>query len=120
MMTHTNSKAAAVGVAYQAANGSFDAQAQAQLELEEYIDEQAQDIAPEFEIDAIHDSDFGTLYRVWSGCKLLGTFYRADSDGLWVAQPCDCDARPRCETAEQAQLLIMAVSGLLVADVAQP
>ena len=38
------------------------------------------------EIDAIHDSDFGTLYRVWSGCKLLGTFYRADSDGLWVAE----------------------------------
>jgi hypothetical protein len=95
-----------------------DAQVLAQLELNQYIDEQAQEIAPEFEIDSVHDADFGTLYRVWQGMKLLGTFYRADIDGLWVAQPCDCDARKRCETAEQAQLLIMAVSGLLVADVA--
>jgi hypothetical protein len=95
-----------------------DAQVLAQLELEQYIDEQAQEIAPEFEIDSVHDADFGTLYRVWQGMKLLGTFYRADIDGLWVAQPRDSDLRPRCETPEQAQLLIIAVSGLLIADVA--
>jgi hypothetical protein len=35
-----------------------DAQALAQLELNQYIDEQAQDIAPEFEIDSVHDADF--------------------------------------------------------------
>jgi hypothetical protein len=97
-----------------------DAQVLAQLELEQYVEQQAQELAPEFEIDSVHDSDFGTLYRVWQGMKLLGTFYRADIDGLWVAQPCDCELRPRCETAEQAQLLIIALSGLLVADVAQP
>jgi hypothetical protein len=96
----------------------IDAQTLAQFELEEYIEQQAQEIAPEFEIDSVHDADFGTLYRVWQGMKLLGTFYRADIDGLWVAQPSDCDARPRCETPEQAQLLIIAVSGLLVADAA--
>lgn len=95
-----------------------DTQVLAQLELNQHIDEQATELAPEFEIDAVHDSDFGTLYRVWQGMKLLGTFYRADIDGLWVAQPCDCDARKRCETPEQAQLLIIALSGLLVADAA--
>jgi hypothetical protein len=95
-----------------------DAQVLAQLELEQYIEQQAQDIAPEFEIDAIHDSDFGNLYRVWSGMRLLGTFYCADSDGLWVAQPCNSELRPRCETPEQAQLVIIALSGLLVADAA--
>jgi hypothetical protein len=98
----------------------MDTQALAQLELEQYIEEQAQEIAPEFEIDAVHDADFGTMYRVWSGRELIGTFYRADVDGLWVAQPCCSDLRPRCETPEQAQLLIIAMSGLLVADVAQP
>ncbi|NJO62221.1 MAG: hypothetical protein HC836_29540 [Richelia sp. RM2_1_2] len=98
----------------------IDAQALAQFELEEYIEEQAQELAPEFEIDAVHDSDFGTLYRVWQGMNLLGTYYRADIDGLWVAQPIETEKRPRCETPEQAQLLIIAVSGLLVVDVAQP
>ena len=91
-----------------------DAQALAQLELLQHIDEQATELAPEFEIDSVHDADFGTLYRVWQGIKLLGTFYRADIDGLWVAQPCCCELRLRCETPEQAQLIIIAVSGLLV------
>ncbi|MBD2357634.1 hypothetical protein H6G41_23975 [Tolypothrix sp. FACHB-123] len=96
---------------------TWDAQAQAQFELEQYINEQAQDVAPEFEIDSVDDADFGTLYRVWSGMKLLGTFYRA-VDGLWVAQPCNVEQRPRCETPEQAQLIIVVLSGLLVADAA--
>ena len=96
----------------------MDTQALAQLELEQYIEEQAQEIAPEFEIDSVDDADFGTMYRVWSGRELIGTFYRADVDGLWVAQPCYSELRPRYETPEQAQLLIIAVSGLLVADVA--
>jgi len=94
-----------------------DAQVLAQLELEQYIEEQAQDIAPEFEIDAVDDSEFGTLYRVWSGMKLLGTFYRA-VDGLWVAQPFLSELRQRCNSPEQAQLVIIALSGLLVADAA--
>jgi hypothetical protein len=96
---------------------TWDAQAQAQFELAQYMNEQAQDIAPEFEIDSVGDADFGTLYRVWSGMKLLGTFYRA-VDGLWVAQPLNCELRPRCNSPEQAQLLIIALSGLLVADAA--
>ena len=95
-----------------------DAQVLAQLELEQYINEQAQNIAPEFEIDCMDDADFGALYRVWSGMKLLGTFYRADADGLWVAQPFLSELRPRCNSPEQAQLVIIALSGLLVADAA--
>jgi hypothetical protein len=94
-----------------------DTQAQAQFELQQYINEQAEDIAPEFEIDSVDDSDFGVLYRVWFGMRLLGTFYCA-VDGKWVAQPFNCESRPRCDSPEQAQLLIIAVSGLLVADAA--
>jgi len=94
-----------------------DAQAQAQFELEQYIEEQAAEIAPEFEIDSVDDADFGALYRLWSGMKLLGTFYRA-VDGLWVAQPFLSELRQRCNSPEQAQLVIIALSGLLVADAA--
>ena len=87
----------------------IDAQGLAQLELNRYVEEQAQEVAPEFEIDAIDDSKFGTLYRVWQGMKLLGTFYRGDIDGLWIAQPCCCKLRPRFETPEEAKLLIIAL-----------
>ncbi|MEO1376022.1 MAG: hypothetical protein AAFW70_17240 [Cyanobacteria bacterium J06635_10] len=96
----------------------MDAPGFAQLELEQYIEEQAVELAPEFEIDAIYDGDFGNLYRVWFGCRLLGTFYRTDIDGLWLAQPIESDLGFRCQTPEEAQLLIIAVSGLLVAEVA--
>lgn len=90
----------------------IDAQGLAQLELNRYVDSQAQELAPEFEIDAVHDIDFGTLYRVWQGMKLLGTFYRADIDGLWVAQPVESELRPRCETPEQAQLQVIALGSV--------
>jgi hypothetical protein len=74
-------------------------------------------LAPEFEIDSDVDADFGTLYRVWHSYHLLGTFYQ-DVEGKWVAQPCCSDIRPRLNTPEQAQLVIIATSGFLVADAA--
>jgi len=95
----------------------LDNQALAQLELSAYIQNQSE-TASEFEIDADYDPDFGTLYRVWGGSigiNLLGTFYRA-TDEKWIAQPCNSKDKPRCNTAEEAQLLIMAMSGSLVAD----
>ncbi len=67
-------------------------------------------IAPEIEIDSDYDPDFGTLYRVWGGSvgiNLLGTFYRAAADDKWVAQPCNSNDRPRCNTAASAQLQIL-------------
>ena len=88
-----------------------------QLELEAHIVEQADTIAPEIEIDSVVD-DFGLLYRVWYGSQLLGTFYRADSNDKWVAQPCSADIRLLCNTNGEAQLIILAISGLLVADTA--
>jgi hypothetical protein len=94
-----------------------DASALVQLELKHYAEEQAATSAP-FEIDSLHDSDFGTLYRLWQGMNLLGTFYRAVSDGKWVAQPSFSKLRPRCDSSEQAQQLIIALSGLLVVDAA--
>jgi len=91
-------------------------QAIAQAELDAYIEAQAQEIAPEIEIDSTLDSDFGELYRVWHGCHLLGTFKRA-IDGLWVVQSNHTNSQPRCNTAAEAQLLIVATAGLPVADI---
>ncbi|MDF5722709.1 MAG: hypothetical protein PUP91_19960 [Rhizonema sp. PD37] len=71
-------------------------------------------LSNDIEVDSVSDPDFGLLYRVWKSWELLGTFYHA-LDGKWVAQPCESDARPRCETANQAQLLILAMAGMLVA-----
>ena len=75
-------------------------------------------LAVEFEIDTAQDSDFGALYRLWHLHKLLGTFYRASSDGMWVAQPINSNHTARCTTALQAQLLIIVATGLPVADAA--
>ncbi len=72
--------------------------------------------SPEIEIDSDIDADFGVLYRVWCGIDLIGTFYRAIDDDKWVVQPCNSNDRPRCNTAASAQLLIVALSGLLVVD----
>ena len=89
-------------------------QAVAQAELNQHIEEQAQELAPEFEVDSDVDTEFGILYRVWSSYHLFGTFYR-DVEGKWVAQPCNSNIRPRLNTSMQAQLVIVAVSGYLVA-----
>ena len=87
----------------------FHNQASAQSEIEEHV-------APEIEIDSVPD-DLGELYRVWNSFHLLGTFYQ-NLEGKWVTQPCNSDKRHCCDTSEEAQLLIIAVNGLLVADVA--
>ncbi|MBC1214190.1 hypothetical protein GNE08_08130 [Trichormus variabilis ARAD] len=94
----------------------FDDQTLTQSELEGYVDQLTDPTPPEIEIDSVMDV-FGELYRVWNGWQLLGTFYQ-NLEGKWVAQPCNSDERPCYETALQAQLLIIAVNGLLVADVA--
>ncbi|MDF5725171.1 MAG: hypothetical protein PUP91_32920 [Rhizonema sp. PD37] len=89
----------------------------AQAELSAYIEAQAQAIAPEIEIDSVIDIDFGTLYRVWEGHRLQGTYYHA-LDGKWVVQSNYNSNRPRCNTQSEAELLVIAMSGLLVADTA--
>ncbi|MBD2168674.1 hypothetical protein H6G04_30300 [Calothrix membranacea FACHB-236] len=93
-----------------------DDQTLAQSEFEEYIDQLTDPAPPEIEIDSVTD-DFGELYRVWNGWQLLGTFYQ-NLEGKWIVQPCNSDERPFCDTPLQAQLLIIAVNGLLVADAA--
>ncbi|HEY9800467.1 MAG TPA: hypothetical protein V6D25_08925 [Leptolyngbyaceae cyanobacterium] len=95
---------------------AFDDQTLMLSEFEEYIDRITEPAPPEIEIDSVTD-DFGELYRVWNGSQLLGTFYE-NLEGKWIAQPCNSDKRPSLDTALQAQLLIVAVNGLLVADVA--
>ncbi|WP_413171799.1 hypothetical protein [Anabaena azotica] len=94
----------------------FDNQALAQIEFEEYIEQLSEELAPEIEIDSVAD-EFGLLYRVWNGSQLLGTFYQ-NLQEKWIAQPCNTDERPFCNTPETAQLIIIAVNGLLVANVA--
>ena len=98
---------------------TLDAQALAQLQLDDNIYCQAQLIAPDFtdikiktaiaktEIDSIPDI-FGALYRVWDGVKLLGTFYE-NLEGKWIAQPCNRnDFRPTLNTSDQAHLTVVA------------
>ncbi|KYC42582.1 hypothetical protein WA1_18960 [Scytonema hofmannii PCC 7110] len=86
-----------------------DEQAVAQQELNKYIEVQSETIAPEqpIEIDSDYDPRFGTMYRVWHSFHLLGTFYQ-DLDGKWIAQPCNSEFRPRLNTPDQAQLVIIA------------
>nr|MDZ8015821.1 hypothetical protein [Nostoc sp. ZfuVER08] len=95
---------------------NFDNQALAQSEFEEYVDHLADPAAPEIEIDSVSEV-FGELYRVWNGSQLLGTFYQ-NLERKWVAQPCNSDYRQSCDTPLAAQIIIIAVNGLLVADVA--
>jgi len=94
----------------------FDNPALAKTEFDEYIDQLADPVAPEIEIDSVSEV-FGELYRVWNGSQLLGTFYQ-NLEGTWVAQPCNSDDKQCCDTPLAAQILIIAVNGLLVADVA--
>ncbi|BAY33508.1 hypothetical protein NIES2107_54060 [Nostoc carneum NIES-2107] len=94
----------------------FGNSALAESEFEEYIDQLADPVVPEIEIDSVPD-DLGELYRVWNGSQLLGTFYQ-NLEGKWVAQPCNSDDRPCCDTPLAAQIIIIAVNGLLVADAA--
>ena len=102
-------------------NTIADEQAVAQQELDEYIEVQAESIAPEqpvvaattpdaVEVDSDFDPDFGIMYRVWQSYRLLGTFYHAWGDGKWIAQPVGSDFRPRLNTPEQAQSVIVAMS----------
>ncbi|MHC5725134.1 MAG: hypothetical protein ACYTXY_13540 [Nostoc sp.] len=94
----------------------FDNQASAQAEFEEYVDHLADAVAPEIEIDSVPDDLGGTVSSL-ERFPLLGTFYQ-NLEGKWIAQPCNSDKRHCCNTSDSALLLIIAVNGLLVADVA--
>ncbi|BBD63618.1 hypothetical protein NIES2109_64930 (plasmid) [Nostoc sp. HK-01] len=94
----------------------FNNQTMVQSEFGKHTDQLADAVAPEIEIDSVPD-EFGELYRVWNSHHLLGTFYQ-NLEGKWIAQPCGRDERPYFYTPELAQLFIIAVNGLLVADAA--
>jgi hypothetical protein len=68
---------------------------------------------PEIEIDSVEDEDFGTLYRLWKSFYFLGSFYQ-NLDGKWISQPANSDCRSECDTEYQAQLVILAIQGLVV------
>ncbi|MGB3205186.1 MAG: hypothetical protein WBB28_09375 [Crinalium sp.] len=76
---------------------SIATQQQAQRELDQYIEEQSEEVAPEpIEIDCANG-----VYRTWKGTQLLGTYHR-DNTGKWVAQPRYGQSR-RYKTAKAAQ-----------------
>lgn len=89
-----------------------------QQELERYLHWQAQLIAPDTteikikpeiaktEIDSVPDI-FGTLYRVWDGMILLGTFYE-NQDGRWVVQSCNREDILIVGTSSQAHIAVVA------------
>ncbi|MEH2201229.1 hypothetical protein [Nostoc sp.] len=70
-------------------------------------------LAPDFEIDSVEDEDFGTSYRLWKNCHFLGSFYQR-LDEKWIAQPSNTECRQECDTEYQAQLVILAMLGLVV------
>ena len=79
-------------------------QQQAQRELDQYIEQQSEEIAPEqIEVDCANG-----VYRVWKGTQQIGTYYR-DNTGKWLAQPRYGIAR-RYKTANQAQKAIVATT----------
>ena len=96
-------------------NTIADEQNAAQEELNEYVEAQAQVLAPEVEVDSDFDPNFGIMYRVWFGYHLLGTFYQ-DMSGKWISQPCNSSFRPQLNTPEQAQLVIIALYGCLTTN----
>ncbi len=96
---------------------AFDSQVLTQSDFGQYINEQTEVNPPEVEIDSVSDDDFGELYRVWNGMQLIGTFYQ-NLEGKWVAQSCSDDKQICCDSSDFAITIIVAVNGLLVADVA--
>lgn len=54
----------------------------------------------EIKIDTVNDI-FGELYRIWSGIKLLGTFYHS-LEGFWVSQPCHSTKSLKWLTKDEA------------------
>lgn len=66
------------------------AQLEAQAEFDQFIEQQAQAIAPEVTLPANYRHDcvsdlFGTLHRIYDGSECIGTFGRVGtSDRYWV------------------------------------
>ena len=57
-----------------------------ELEREAIFDRSQQPVVEtDYEIDSSDKDCFGTLYRVWKGSSLLGTFYRRGKS--WCADP---------------------------------
>lgn len=69
-------------------------------------------VSDEYEIDSIEDK-LGTLYRLWKGWNLLGTFYQ-NLEGRWIAEPSLFKSTQCFNTALEAQQEIISRSGLLV------
>lgn len=89
---------------------TIESQAIAPIVLEQGLQEPGQ-----FEIDGVVDEVFGTLYRVWSSHHFIGSLYQ-DLDGKWVAQPVRGVVDGRFSTDQHAVLIILFVTGNLVAD----
>ncbi|MBW4675924.1 MAG: hypothetical protein KME52_18455 [Desmonostoc geniculatum HA4340-LM1] len=90
---------------------------QATLDTQAIAQNVAASIAPDYEIDSVEDGDFGTLYRMWKSYHFLGSFYQ-NLDGKWISQPANTDCRQESDTEYQAQLVILAMLGLVVTSAA--
>ncbi len=63
-------------------------------------------------IECVPCDEFGTLYQLWHGTVLLGVFYQ-ELEGQWVSKPHGTDCCCFCDTEFQAQIVIMAIKGLI-------
>ncbi|KYC40732.1 hypothetical protein WA1_24135 [Scytonema hofmannii PCC 7110] len=84
------------------------------------VSERIEELLELVEIEGDPDEDFGTLYKLWHGMKLLGTFYRTVFSGKWVARPAQTnDVFLDCKSDEDAKYWILyhEVTGSLGSDV---
>ena len=69
-------------------------------------------VSDEYEIDSVEDKP-RSLYRLWKGWNLLGTFYQ-NLEGRWIAEPSLIESTQCFNTVLEAQREIISRSGLLV------
>jgi hypothetical protein len=84
---------------------SFEQQEQ-QPDIGNAVIAQRSESCDQAEIDAVPDSDFGNLYRVWQGTRILGTFYESMS-GDWVARSSGSTESWYCSSPEDAMHRIL-------------
>ncbi|MBW4603986.1 MAG: hypothetical protein KME29_31580 [Calothrix sp. FI2-JRJ7] len=79
-----------------------------QEEVNQEVNQQVLELAPEYEIDSVDDAQFGELFRLWKGWQFAGSFYKAH-DGKWIAQPIKAEINGRFSTHTQAILILVTI-----------
>jgi hypothetical protein len=80
----------------------------AQTELNTHVQQQADTIAPEIEIDSEADC-FGLIYRVWCGTQHLGNFFYNPTAETWIVDAFRDAAQQTAVNADEARDKIIGI-----------